>query len=82
MVQKSAGSEASSSVMVRLNEIDSHYEQVKQSGAKIINPLADYPYGERQYTVEDPGGHRWTFSQTLADVDPKTRGGILLGDAI
>lgn len=77
VVQKSAGSEASFSVMVRLNEIDSHYEQVKQSGAKIIHPLADYPYGERQYTVEDPGGHRWTFSQTLADVDPKTWGGIL-----
>ena len=22
----------------------------------------DMPFGERQYTAEDPGGHRWTFS--------------------
>jgi len=38
---------------------------------------ADYPYGERQYTVEDPGGHRWTFSQTIADVAPEKWGGAL-----
>ena len=30
----------------------------------------DFPYGERQYEAEDPAGHRWTFSETLADVDP------------
>jgi uncharacterized glyoxalase superfamily protein PhnB len=34
-------------------------------------------YGERQYTVEDPGGHRWTFSQSVADVDPADWGGEL-----
>jgi uncharacterized glyoxalase superfamily protein PhnB len=26
------------------------------------------PFGERQYTVEDLEGHRWTFSQSIADV--------------
>ncbi len=34
-------------------------------------------YGERQYNAEDPWGHQWTFSQTLADVDPADWGGIL-----
>src|SRR5574341_659124 len=53
-----------SSVMVRVAEIDDHYEHAKQSGARIIRSPADYPFGERQYTVEDPGGHSWTFSQT------------------
>jgi uncharacterized glyoxalase superfamily protein PhnB len=38
---------------------------------------ADFPYGERQYTVQDPGGHIWTFSQTIADVDPAAWGGVL-----
>lgn len=80
VTQRSNGSDASFSVMVRVEEIDSHYERVKQAGAQIISPPADYPYGERQYTVQDPGGHRWTFSQTIADVDPKTWGGILFGD--
>lgn len=68
---------ASFSVMVRVTDIDSHHEDAKKAGAQIINPPADYPYGERQYTVKDPGGHLWTFSQTISDVDPKTWGGIL-----
>jgi len=77
VTRRSAAATASFSVMVRVDEIDSHYERVKESGAQIISPPADFPYGERQYTVQDPGGHLWTFSQTLADIDPKTWGGIL-----
>jgi uncharacterized glyoxalase superfamily protein PhnB len=65
------------SVMIRVADIDRHYEHAKQSGARIVNPPTDYPYGERQYTVEDFGGHQWTFSQTIADVDPGTWGGEL-----
>ena len=64
-------------VMVRVEDVSAHFERVNRSGALILNPLTDYPYGERQYTVEDPGGHRWTFSQTIADIDPKSWGGIL-----
>ena len=66
-----------SSILVHVDDIDSHYEHAKQSGAQIVNPPTDYPFGERQYTVKDIGGHRWTFSQTIADVDPKTWGGLL-----
>lgn len=65
------------SVMVRVADVDGHCEHARQLGARIINPPTDYPYGERQYTAEDPGGHRWTFSQTIADVDPKDWGGVL-----
>lgn len=66
-----------SSVMVRVADVDNHFEQAKQSGARIISPPTNYPYGERQYTAEDLGGHRWTFSQTIADVDPRLWGGTL-----
>ena len=77
VTQRNDGSDAAFSVMVRVVDVDRHYEHVLKAGAKIINPPADYPYGERQYTVQDLGGHRWTFSQTIADIDPKTWGGIL-----
>jgi uncharacterized glyoxalase superfamily protein PhnB len=66
------------SVMVRVADVDRHHEHARRSGAAIVSPPADHPYGERQYVVEDPGGHRWTFSQTVADVDPETWGGTLL----
>ncbi|HZF38434.1 MAG TPA: VOC family protein [Blastocatellia bacterium] len=65
------------SVMIRMADIDRHYERAERSGARIVSPPTDYPYGERQYTAEDLGGHQWTFSQTIADVDPETWGGEL-----
>lgn len=73
--------EATHSIMVRVEDVDQHFEHVKQSGARIINPPTDFPYGERQYTVEDIGGHMWTFSQSVADVDPREWGGMLLESA-
>ena len=78
VVTKGGNSNPSVSVMVRVANVDAHYEHVIKSGAKVIQEPADYPYGERQYTVEDLGGHHWTFSQTIADVDPATWGGKLL----
>jgi uncharacterized glyoxalase superfamily protein PhnB len=76
--QSDTGGEFSHSVMVRVADVDNHHEQAKQFGARIVNPPTDYPYGERQYSVEDLGGHQWTFSETIADVDPSSWGGILL----
>ena len=65
------------SIMVRVVDVDSHYATVVSNGAQTLSKPADYPYGERQYVVLDIGGHRWTFSQTIADVDPSTWGGQL-----
>jgi uncharacterized glyoxalase superfamily protein PhnB len=73
-----SGVALSHSVMVRVDDVDSHYERTKQSGTRIVSPPADYPYGERQYSVDDLAGHRWTFSQTIADVDPSTWGRMLM----
>ena len=66
-----------SHILVHIDDVDGHYERAYQSGARIINLPTDYPFGERQYTAEDIGGHRWTFSQSIADVDPTTWGGEL-----
>lgn len=74
-----ANSERPSSVMVRVSDVDSHFAQANQTGAKVLSPPANFPYGERQYTVVDLGGHAWTFSQSIADVDPGTWGGELIG---
>ena len=61
-----------STVQVRVEDADAHHERAAGAGARILNPPTDYPYGERQYSAEDPGGHRWTFSQSIADVDPES----------
>lgn len=80
VITKGSETNPAFNVMVRVADIDSHHAHVDQAGAKILNPPADYPYGERQYVVEDIGGHRWTFSQTLSDIDPQTWGGIFVAE--
>ncbi len=69
--------EATHSVMVRIDDVRAHFERSKSYGAHIIAEPADFEFGERQYTVEDLAGHRWTFSETLADVDPEEWGGTV-----
>ncbi len=63
------------STMVRVENVDAHQEHAMRSGARLLSSATDYPYGERQYSVEDPGGHRWTFSQSIRDVAPEEWGG-------
>ena len=63
------------SLMVRVEDARVHHERAVQGGARTISPPADYPYGERQYTVEDFAGRFWTFTQSIADVDPRDWGG-------
>jgi uncharacterized glyoxalase superfamily protein PhnB len=59
-------------IMVRVEDVDRHFQHAKQAGATILSPPTDFFYGERQYNVVDPGGYRWTFSQSISDVDPQT----------
>jgi len=65
------------SVLVRIEDIDTHYANALAVAVRIIRPPQTYPFGERQYTAEDCGGHVWTFSQTIDDIDPASWGGIL-----
>jgi uncharacterized glyoxalase superfamily protein PhnB len=66
-------------VMVRVDDANAHYARATAKGARILMEPTDFEYGERQYTVEDPAGHQWTFSETRADVAPEEWGGETVG---
>jgi uncharacterized glyoxalase superfamily protein PhnB len=68
------GSEVSAYVLVTVDDVDKHHEHAKQCGADIVHPPTDMPFGERAYTARDPGGHWWTFSQHIADIEPEEWG--------
>jgi uncharacterized glyoxalase superfamily protein PhnB len=68
--------ETTHSVMVRVEDATAHCERARAHDARILMELTDFEYGERQYTAEDPAGHQWTFSETIADVAPEEWGGI------
>ncbi len=67
--------EVTASVMVRVEDVHAHYEQAKAHGATIVMEPRDFEYGERQYTADDPAGHQWTFSESIADTAPEEWGG-------
>jgi uncharacterized glyoxalase superfamily protein PhnB len=67
--------EVTHSVLVRVENVDAHLERARAHGARIVTEPTDFEFGERQYTAEDPAGHQWTFSETLADVAPEEWGG-------
>jgi uncharacterized glyoxalase superfamily protein PhnB len=68
---------ANVSIHVRVEDAERHCERARQHGARILRPPTDYPFGERQYTAVDLGGHHWTFSQSIADVDPESWGATI-----
>jgi uncharacterized glyoxalase superfamily protein PhnB len=63
-------------VQVRVEDVPGHCERARHAGAKILTEPKDHIYGERQYNAEDFYGHRWDFTETLADVDPENWGGV------
>lgn len=63
-------------VQVRVEDVRVHCERARAAGAKILTEPQDHVYGERQYNVEDFHGHRWDFTETLADIEPESWGGV------
>jgi uncharacterized glyoxalase superfamily protein PhnB len=48
------------SVYVVVADADAVYARAQAAGAKVIRPIADTPYGSREFTVVDPEGHSWS----------------------
>jgi len=59
---------------VHVENVDAHFARAKAEGATIVKTPEDMPFGVRQYTAKDIGGHWWTFSENLRDVAPEEWG--------
>jgi|1185.fasta_scaffold423236_2 uncharacterized glyoxalase superfamily protein PhnB len=57
-------------VLLRVEDVDAVVERARAAGATVVEEPHTWEYGERQATIDDPTGHRWTLSQTIEDVDP------------
>ena len=68
------GSQQTASLTVFVDDVEAHFRQAKSAGAKIVEELHEFMYGEKQYGVEDLEGHRWLFSQHVRDVGPEEWG--------
>ena len=61
---------------VRVPDVDEAFSRAQAAGARVVEDLKTYEYGERSGIVEDIGGHRWELTQTVRDVAPEEWGGV------
>jgi uncharacterized glyoxalase superfamily protein PhnB len=62
-------------IKVRVDDVDTAFARACERGARVVEDLTTWEYGERSGIVEDIGGHRWELTQTLRDVEPEEWGG-------
>ncbi len=58
---------APSHVAIFCEGIDALYEHLRARGVAIAVPIADRPYGMRDFSVDDPDGHRLDFGQGISE---------------
>ena len=63
-------------VKVRVPDVDAAFARAIEQGARVLEDLTTWEYGERSGVLEDIGGHRWELTQTVRDVEPEEWGGI------
>jgi catechol 2,3-dioxygenase-like lactoylglutathione lyase family enzyme len=52
-------------VRVMVPDVDRFWARVKESGLPVVAPIADRPYGLRDFTVADPDGFGVRFATRL-----------------
>ena len=62
-------------IKVRVPDVDAAFARACQAGARVVEEVTTWEYGERSGVVEDIGGHRWELTQTVRDVAPEEWGG-------
>jgi len=62
-------------IKVRVPDVDSAFARACERGARVVEDVTTFEYGERSGTVEDIAGHRWELTQTVRDVEPEEWGG-------
>jgi uncharacterized glyoxalase superfamily protein PhnB len=69
------GSGTTHLIKVRVPDVDEAFARARDQGARVVEDLSTWEYGERSGVLEDIGGHRWELSQTVRDVEPEEWGG-------
>ena len=55
------GSPSAVALYIEAPDLDELYARLEVSGAEIVDPLADRPWGQSEFTVADPDGTWLTF---------------------
>jgi uncharacterized glyoxalase superfamily protein PhnB len=61
-------------IYVYVDDVDAHFERAQAAGAHIVRGLTDQAFGDRNYDVTDPEGHRWYFASHVRETAPEEWG--------
>jgi PhnB protein len=58
-------------LLLYVDDVDKTVDRAVALGARVIKPAQDQFYGDRNATLEDPFGHKWTVAVHIEDVTPE-----------
>ncbi|HEU4559604.1 MAG TPA: VOC family protein [Longimicrobium sp.] len=56
---------SSNGMVVMVDDVDAHHAHARAAGAQVESEPHDMPYGQREYGIRDPEGHRWWFAAPI-----------------
>jgi uncharacterized glyoxalase superfamily protein PhnB len=60
-IRERLGSVSPNALYMEAEDLDDLYRALQEGGANIVDPLADRPWGQAEFTVEDPWGNWLSF---------------------
>ena len=64
-IAKRMGAPGPTALYIESPDLDAQYERLAKGGIEIVDPLADRPWGQREFTVADPHGNWLSFWRAL-----------------
>ncbi|HEY7582955.1 MAG TPA: VOC family protein [Acidimicrobiia bacterium] len=66
-IKNRIGQQSPNALYIETDDVDGLYRQYQEENLRIIDPVADRPWGQREFTVEDHLGNWLTFWQMLPE---------------
>ena len=60
-IEDRLGSKSANALYIEATDVDGFYDRVRTAGVRVVDPLAERPWGQREFTVEDHVGNWLTF---------------------
>jgi len=54
-----------------VEDVDALFKRAVEAGAKVLRPLANQFYGDRNGSIEDPFGHIWHLATRVENLTPE-----------
>ena len=64
-IRARVGTPSAIALYIEADDLAELYTRVSEAGADIVDPLADRPWGQAEFTVADPEGNWLTFWKAL-----------------